>query len=201
MKPGSISPRFMNRFVETLSAGIGADTYHGVLSNSDLPAGWKQPGYFISMNESQAAESYARLQAALRTYYGRGARGILLRIGSKLWEPLMNDAPIQWKARSALIRSLPKATRRKPALELLAGRLGVDNGDAVVHSQHPDLLFVDYASPGTVGQKDGSPICFVTLGLIRECLYWATGEEHDIEEKNCKAAGGQHCEFHIKLGA
>jgi len=201
MRSGRVSPRFMNRFIETLSAGVGADTYHGVLSNSDLPDDWKSPGFFLAMNESQAAESYARLQAALRTYYGRGARGILLRIGSKLWEPLMNDAPIQWKARSALIRSLPKTSRRKPALELLAGRLCADNGDAIVHNQHPDLLFVDYASPGTMGQKDGSPICFVTLGLIRECLYWATGEEHDIEEHHCKAAGGQHCEFHINLGA
>lgn len=201
MKPGRLSPRFMKRFIETLSAGIGADTYHGVLSNSDLPEDWKQPVYFLSMNETQAAESYARLQAALRTYYGRGARGILLRIGSKLWEPLLSDAPIQWKARSALVRRVPLGSRRKPALELLAGRLGTDDGDAAVHNEHPDLLFVDHASPGALNQTDGSPICFVTLGLIRECLFWATGEEHDIEEQHCKAAGGQHCEFRIKLGA
>ncbi|MBI3165203.1 MAG: hypothetical protein IT309_03265 [Anaerolineales bacterium] len=201
MKPAGLSPRVMNRFIETLSAGIGADTYSGVLANSDLPKDWKLPGYFLAMNESQAAESYARLQAALRAYYGRGARGILLRIGSKLWEPLMNDAPIQSKARSALIRPLPRASRRKPALELLAGRLGAASGDIAVHNEHPDLLFVDYVSPGTLRQKDAAPVCFVTLGLIRECLYWATGEEHDIEEQHCKAAGGQHCEFRIILGA
>lgn len=201
MKPGRLSPRLMGRFVETLSAGIGTDTYQGVLANSDLSDDWHSPKFFLAMNESQAADAYARLQSALRKYYGRGARGILLRIGSNLWGPLLNDAPLHVKARSALIRGIPIASRRKSALELLAGRLGGESGDAAVHNEHPDLLFVDYASPGSLGQKDGSPICFVTHGLIRECLYWATGEEHDIEEKNCKAAGGQHCEFRIKLGA
>ncbi len=201
MKPAGLSPRFMFRFVQTLSVEIGAETYQGVLSNSGLSDRWHKPEFFVAMNETQAAEAYAGLQSALRAYYGRGARGILLRIGSKLWESLQNDAPLQSKARSALVRGFPKAARRKPALELLAGRLGVDNGNAVVHNEHPDLLFVDYASPGAVNQSDGSPICFVTLGLIRECLFWATGEEHDIEEQHCKAAGGQHCEFRIKLGA
>ncbi len=201
MKPGMLSPRVMNRFVETLSAGIGADTYHGVLSNSGLSGDWRSPKFFLAMNESQAAEAYSNLQSALRMYYGRGARGILHRIGSNLWTPLLSDAPIHVRARSALVRTLPMSSRRKTALEILAGRLGAESGDIAVHNEHPDLLFVDYASPGCLGQKEGSPICFVTLGLIRECLFWATGEEHDIEEQNCKAAGGQHCEFRIKLGA
>jgi predicted hydrocarbon binding protein len=191
----------MSRFVETLSAGIGPDTYHGILSNSGLSRDWRSPGFFLSMDSSQAAEAYARLQSAMRTYYGRGARGILLRIGSKLWEPLLKDASIAAKAQSALVRGLPKVSRRKPALDILASVLGMARGDVETHNQHPDLLFVDYASPTTLAQKDDSTICFVTLGLIRECLYWATGEEHDIEERLCKAAGGQHCEFRITLGA
>lgn len=201
MKTGRLSSRFMFRFVQTLSVEIGAETYQGVFSNSGMSEGWRQPEFFMAMDETQAADAYARLQSALRAYYGRGARGILLRIGSKLWGPLQNDAPLQAKARSAVVRRLPMAARRKPALELLAGRLGVDGGGAAVHNEYPDLLFVDYASPGALNQNDGSPICFVTLGLIRECLYWATGEEHDIEEQHCKASGGQHCEFRIKLGA
>jgi hypothetical protein len=191
----------MSRFVETLSAGIGPDTYHGVISNSGLSRDWRSPEFFLSMDPSRAAESYAKLQSAMRTYYGRGARGILLRIGSNLWEPLLTDASFAAKAQSALVRGVPKGSRRKPALDLLAGRLGAARGDAVTHYQHPDLLFVDYASPTTLAQQEDSPICFVTLGLIRECLYWATGEEHDIEERSCKAAGGQHCEFKITLGA
>lgn len=191
----------MSRFVETLSNEVGPDTYHAVLSNSGLSRDWQKPEFFLAFDGSQAAESYAKLQSALRTYYGRGARGILLRIGTKLWEPILNNASFTTKAQAALVHGLPKSLNRKPALELLAGALSTSRGDITVHTLDLDLLLVDHASPTALGQKENTSICYVTLGLIRECLYWATGEEHDIEERVCKAAGGHQCEFKITIGA
>ena len=196
-----LSSRFMSRFVETLSAEIGPDTYHAVLSNSGLSRDWQKPEFFLAFAKSQTAEAYAKLQSALRTYYGRGARGILLRIGTKLWKPILNDASFASKAQTVLVHGLPRSLKRKPALELLAGNLSTSRGDITVHTLDLDLLLVDHASPATLGQKENTPICFVTLGLIRECLYWATGEEHDIEERVCKAAGAHQCEFKITIGA
>lgn len=201
MTPPRLSPRFMSRFVETLSAEVGSDTYHAVLSKSGLSHDWQNPEFFLAFDSSQVAESYSKLQFALRTYYGRGARGILLRIGTKLWEPLLTDASFVSKAQSAFVRRLPKSLKRKPALELLAGVLGVSRGGITVHSLDLDLLLVDHLSSTALGQKENSPICFVTLGLIRECLYWATGEEHDVEERTCKAVGAHQCEFKITIGA
>jgi len=128
MKPIRFSPRNMNRFVETLSAEIGRDTYHAVLSKSDLSHDWRAPEFFLALDSSQAAEAYAKLQAALRTYYGRGARGILMRIGTKLWEPILSNASIVAKAQAALVRGLPKPIKRKLALELLAGLFGMGRG-------------------------------------------------------------------------
>ncbi|MBI3167326.1 MAG: hypothetical protein HYZ22_02525, partial [Chloroflexi bacterium] len=100
MAAARLSSRFMSRFVETLSMEIGSDTYHAVLSNSSLSRDWRKPEFFLAFDGSQAAEAYARLQSALRTYYGRGARGILLRIGAKLWEPTLNDASFISKAQT-----------------------------------------------------------------------------------------------------
>ena len=80
------------------------------------------------------------------------------------------------KAQAAFIRGLPKSMRRKPALELLARHVGAKLGDITVHTHDLDLLVVDQASPTTLDQSDETPICFVTLGLIRECLYWADGQ-------------------------
>jgi predicted hydrocarbon binding protein len=91
--------------------------------------------------------------------------------------------------------------KRKPVLDLLAGILGASRGDITVHTLDLDLLLVDQTSPTTLGQQDDSPICFVTLGMIRECLYWATGEELDIEERACRATGAHQCEFKITIGA
>lgn len=193
-------PRTMNRFVETLSQEIGRETYHAVLSKSGLSHDWRLPEFFLAMDGSQAAEAYANLQAALRTYYGRGARGILLRIGSKLWAPLLDGASFGVRAHSAVMRGLPRSLKRKPALELLGGILGAGRGDITVHTLDLDLLLVDQTSPTTLGQTDDSPICFVTFGLIRECLYWATGDEHDIEERTCRGAGAHQCEFKVTIG-
>ena len=201
MTPSRLSPRLMSRFVETLSKEVGSDTYHAVLSNSDLSRDWQKPEFFLAFDATQTAEAYSRLQSALRTYYGRGARGILLRIGSKLWEPMLNDASFALKAQSTLVRGLPKSLKRKPAIELLASTLSVVRGDVTVHTLDLDLLLVDHSSPTTLGQEESSPVCFVTLGLIRECLYWATGDEHDIEELVCKATGSHQCEFKITIGA
>ncbi|GAB1471307.1 hypothetical protein MASR2M66_21850 [Chloroflexota bacterium] len=201
MKEVGFPARAMSRFIETLSTEMGHETYRAVLDKSELSTDWLQSSFFLAMDNSQAAEAYSKLQSALRTYYGRGARGVLMRIGAKLWKPILDDASVFLKIQAAIVRGLPKAWRRKPALELLARLVGAGWGNMTVHTLDLDLLFVDRASPTTLEKPENAPVCFVTFGLIRECLFWATGEEHDIEERSCKAAGAQQCEFKITLGA
>lgn len=192
--------KVMQRFVETLSTEIGHDTLTAVLSKAGLPKEWAHPEHFSELNEAQTAESFSVLQSAIRTYYGRGARGILMRIGAKLWQGLLSDSSFGIRTQAALIRGLPKSSRRKPALELLARILSAANGSITVHTLDLDLLLVDQTSPTTLNQTDDTPVCFVTFGLIRECLYWADGQEHDIEERACRAMGAHQCEFKITIG-
>ena len=194
------SARIMQRFVETLSSEVGIETLSAALLNAGLPNEWANSAHFAGLDDERAAQAYARLQSALRTYYGRGARGILLRIGSKLWEHLLDDAPLAVKAQAALIRGLPKSMRRKPALELLARILSTTAGNITVHTLDLDLLLVDQSSPTTLNQSDDAPVCFVTFGLIRECLYWADGQVYDIEERTCHAMGARQCEFKVTIG-
>lgn len=193
--------RVMFRFVETLSAELGHDILSAVLVKAGLPKEWAHHTYFSGLDNIRTARAYSQLQSALRAYYGRGARGILLRIGSKLWQRLLDDSTFGLKAQSVLIRGIPKSMREKPALELLARMLSATPGNVAVHIQDLDLLLVDRTSPTTLNQSDGSPVCFVTLGLIRECLFWANGQEHDIEEHTCRASGAHQCEFKITIGA
>lgn len=190
----------MRRFVETLSSDVGHDTFSAVLSKAGLPEEWAHAAHFGALDDVNTALAYSRLQAALRTYYGRGARGILMRIGTKLWDQLLDDSAFGIKTQARLIRGLPKPLRRKPALELLAKLLSVTAGDVTVHTLDLDLLLVDHASATTLNQKDDGSICFVTFGLIRECLFWADGQEHDIEERTCRALGANQCEFKITIG-
>jgi predicted hydrocarbon binding protein len=194
------SNRILRRFVETVAVELGADQFNGMLALSKLPTEWTRSETFRKMDSSESAKTYAALQAAMRTYYGRGARGVLLRVGQRLWNFLLDDAALGGKAQAALIRRLPLATRRKSVLELLARLIGNQSGDIMVHSQDLDLLLVDHASAATEGQQSSNPICFVTQGLIRESLFWATGQGFDVEEISCKATGKEACEFKIMTG-
>jgi predicted hydrocarbon binding protein len=192
--------RVLRRFVETASKELGGDQFTAMLALSKFPADWAAPDKFLEMSPVESARAYASLQAAMRTYYGRGARGVLLRVGERLWHCLLEDAGFSSRIQAALITRLPPSTRRKPTLELLAKLIGSASGDITVHTLDLDLLLADHASPNADGQSASAPLCYVTQGLIRESLFWATGIHYDVEETSCKAMGEQACEFTITGG-
>jgi len=194
------SNRVLRRFGETVAMELGNDQFSAMLSLSNLPADWSVPEVFLKIDSVESAKVFASLQAAMRTYYGRGARGVLIRVGQRLWDHLLDDAALGGKAQAVVIKRLPLATRRKPALELLGRFIGGTSGDITVHTLDLDLLLADHASPNTDGQSASAPICYVTVGLIRGALFWATGQTNDVEETSCKATGEDACEFTITAG-
>jgi predicted hydrocarbon binding protein len=194
------SGRTLGRFVECTSLELGASQFDSMLALSQLPPQWIGPQVFLKMDAIESAKAYASLQAAMRMYFGRGARGVLLRVGQRLWGHLLAGAGLGGKTQAAVIKRLPLNARRKPTLELLARLLGAAPGDITVHTLDLDLLLADHASPTTASSHADSPICFVTQGLIGESLYWATGANYDVEETSCKACGENACEFKIITG-
>lgn len=200
MSETKFSNRILRRFAETVALELGAEQFNGMLALSNLPQEWKKPDTFLKMSPVDSAHVYAALQAAIRTYFGRGARGVLLRVGQRLWNRLLDDAALGGKAQAALIKRLPLATRRRSTLELLGKFIGGETGDITVHTLDLDLLFADHASPTSHDQSSSAPICFVTQGLIRESLFWSTGQGYDVVEISCKATGENACEFKITVG-
>lgn len=199
MSEPRFSSQVLSHFVETAAVELGEDRFHTVLALSKLPVAWTEPHSFRAMDAAKSAQAYASLQAAIRTYYGRGARGVLLRIGQRLWHHLLEDASFGDRAQAVVIRRLALNARRKRVLELLARLLSSSPGDMTLHTLDLDLLLADPASPTTFGIQDPQPVCFVTQGLIQESLYWATGQRHDVEETSCRARGENACEFKITV--
>ena len=171
-----------------------------MLDKAGLSLLLSDPAAVARFDASAAAQAYADLQRALRLYYGRGARGILRRVGAQFWTRLLAESPLTLKPQIPLARTLATAARPKPALDLLARLLAAHAGDITVHTLDLDLLLVDHVSSTTANQRDAESICWVTLGLVRESLFWATGREYDITETACRALGAQVCEFHVKTG-
>jgi predicted hydrocarbon binding protein len=194
------SNRILRRFAETVASELGGEQFNGMLSVANLPADWKNPETFRAMSPGDSAHVYAALQNAMRNYFGRGARGVLLRVGQRLWNHLLEDAGLGIKAQAAVIKRFPLATRRKPTLELLGKFIGPRVDDITIHTLDLDLLLIDHASPSTHDQQSASPVCFVTQGLIRESLFWSTGKAYDVDEIHCKAQGEHSCEFKITGG-
>lgn len=192
------SPRHLRVFVQTVSAELGADNLSAVLDKAGLSLLLVDPAAVARFDAPAAAEAYAGLQQSLRTYYGRGAHGILLRVGAQFWKRLLNESSLTAKPQIPIARTLATAAHPKPALDLLARLLSANPGDITVHTLDLDLLLVDHASPTTTSQRDTDPICWVTLGLARQALFWATGREYDVAETSCRATGAGACEFHVK---
>jgi predicted hydrocarbon binding protein len=191
--------RILYRFVEAANVELGPDQFGAILALSELPAGWGKPATFRKTGQVESARAYAVLQAAMRTYYGRGARGTLLRVGQRLWHHLLEDATLPGKAQAVVIRRLPLRGRRKSTLELLSRFLSARPGDVTLHTLDLDLLLADHVSPTTQEIQSRQPVCFVTQGLIHESLLWATGQRPDVEETSCRARGDNTCEFRITL--
>jgi predicted hydrocarbon binding protein len=190
-----ISVRLVRAFVAAVVDEIGAHNLPTVLEKTGL-----KPEDLEYLESTSAADVYARLQQALRLFYGRGARGMLLRIGRSTWNRLAAQASLREKAELEIVRRLPIPARRRRVLGLVAARLQEGGGNASIHNLDLDLLLVDHSGAATLGQNESETICYVTLGLIQEALLWATGQEADVDEIKCKAAGAPACEFRVRLG-
>jgi len=188
-------------FLDSAAQEVGADKLPTILAEDHLSPLPMNGDHLAHLDGVQAASFYASIQQALRLFYGRGARGILLRIGESMWKRMMTQANLLEKAQLEIVRRLPVPARRRRMLELVADMLQEAGGSVSVHTLDLDLLLVDHSAAATLNQASTEPICFVTLGLIQAALFWAAGQEADMEEIACKAAGAPACEFKVKLGA
>jgi predicted hydrocarbon binding protein len=195
-----LSNRMIKMFVAAAHEEAGADKLPQVLEKANLSPAVMEPASIARLSGSGAAEIYASLQRSLRLYYGRGARGLLLRIGRNMWARLVSDANFREKAELEIIRRLPVPARRKRVFDFVAEQYRTGGGSTVVHLLDTELLFVDRSGAATCGQESTEPICFVTHGILVAALYWATNQDADIEEISCKAMGAEACEFKFKPG-
>ena len=194
------SPQFLSKFIQILYGEIGRSHLEVVLKKAEMPPSWADADAARSLDGKTAAEVYGGIQKAVRVYYGRGARGLLQQIGAAFWEQMLSSASLRDKTQARLIRGMPKNMRGKAALDLLARFLGGKTGAVSAHTLDLDLMLVDRASASAYRQQESGAICYVTQGLIRGALYWATGVEPDVEEVSCQAAGAKSCEFKVSFG-
>jgi predicted hydrocarbon binding protein len=156
---------------------------------SALPPANAEPGL-------RAAE-YATLLQAIENYYGRGARGTLMRVGYAAFARLVRDQPVRSGLYRALFRLLPMATRRWQVLQWLARELAGPGGNVTVHRDDQRINVVDHTSDATAGRQRDQEMCWETVGEIQEALKWGTGQEYEVTELACRAKGDAACRFEV----
>jgi predicted hydrocarbon binding protein len=145
-----------------------------------------------------SSEEYARLLAEVRSYYGHGARGALTRVGRTAWNEQVKMLGIGIRSKVFLGRVLLRKRAAHLALGVLAGQLCGKSAQIAVYSGDTEYYLVDSISDATYGQTTEEPVCAVTVGLIQGALSWGTGEEFEVEEIACMAAGAESCKFRIR---
>jgi predicted hydrocarbon binding protein len=181
-------------FLEESAKELGSDSLARIVDKAGFPVTLAETG-----QATDPARAYATIQQAMRLYFGRGVRGISMRIGRRMWNAIVPTMPIADKIQAKGLKLIPPESRPKPALELLARNLRGSGGIISIHTLDLDLLLMDSSSPSTLDQQSDSPICYVTLGLVREALFWATEKEFDVEEIACRAKGDDSCDFKVTM--
>ena len=90
--PVTLSKRLVQFFMDSATREVGADKLPTILAENHLSPSIIEKAHLEHLDGADAAVLYASLQQALRLFYGRGARGILLRIGEGMWDRMMAQA-------------------------------------------------------------------------------------------------------------
>jgi predicted hydrocarbon binding protein len=180
------------RFLLAIQDVMGLSGLATVLRQANLQRYVAWPGD----NNLRAAE-YAALMQAIENYYGRGARGTLMRIGYAEFKRLLAGHRTRAMVYGMLTRVMPVLQRQLLALNWLAKEWEPSANRALVQKDGATLALLDYESDATFGRRREAEICWTTLGQIQEALKWATGQEFDVLETQCKARGALACRFEV----
>ena len=153
----------------------------------------------LPKREPVSVAEFGHFQQALREYYGRGARGLLTRIGRGAWREMSQNLHIYRRIVVNFLRFLPASIGVRLVLNNLAAFLRYSGSWMSVQGSGKDLSFVDFSGLASFGQTAGEPVCWTMVGLIHGALESIAGKEYEIDEVSCRAAGSEACKFYIKF--
>ena len=191
-----MSNALTRRLMQAIEEVIGITGLNMVLRRCGLE---RFNGNLPSDDQQQTvlASEYAALHQAIEDYYGRGARGALMRIGRSVYRRTLADHPLRARLEWMLLRFMPVEQRAGRVLQQLARRLAGPDGAVRLEQAGAKFVLVDESSFATLGRVAESEVCWVTVGAIQEALQIATGREPDIDEVACRACGAPACRFEI----
>ena len=151
------------------------------------------------VNPSIQTSQYARLNAAIEEFYGRGGPGILKRIGKASFEYAVREQAALLGVAGVALKLLPERQRIKFILTQMVGALKKSNAqvEAWVDDSSERVAYLESTCGICHSRTSETPICHLYVGSIGEAVRWATGREHQIIETHCLARGDPYCRFEV----
>lgn len=151
------------------------------------------------MNPSIKTSDYARLNAAIEEFYGRGGKGMLRRIGKASFQYGLREQAALMGIAGVALKLLPEKQRIKFILNGVASALKKSNPevDAWVEEQGDKVAYIERTCAICWGRHSEQPVCHLYIGSIGEAVLFATGVEHEIVETHCTAKGDEYCRFEV----
>ena len=152
-----------------------------------------------NLEPSIRASEYAKLNAAIEAFYGRGGRGMLRRIGKASFQYAVREQSALLGVAGVALKLLPEKQRIKFILNSMAGALKKSNPQvqAWVDDKGERLAYIESTCAICYDRNSNDPICHLYAGSIAEAVQWATGKEFKITETHCLAKGDEYCRFEI----
>ncbi len=172
--------------LNTVLRTSGLQRFIGNLPPEDLKPGVK-------------ATEYAKLNEAIEAFYGRGARGMLRRIGKASFQYAVREQASLMGMAGAALKLLPQRQRILFVLNNMVSALKKTNPqvDAWVEDKEGKIAFVEKTCAICMGRHSTQPVCHLYIGSVGEAVKWATGLDYDVRETHCIAKGDSFCRFEI----
>jgi predicted hydrocarbon binding protein len=151
------------------------------------------------LNPAIKTSDYARLNAAIEEFYGRGGRGMLRRIGKASFQYAVREQAALLGLAGVALKFLPVKQRIKFILNAMVNALKKSNPQVEAWvEENGTLAYCDASCAICHGRQSAEAICYLYIGSIGEAVHWAAGQEFRIIETMCTARGDPHCRFEVR---
>ena len=192
--------RFTNALMRQAILAIGE-----VMGEQGLKIVLRQAGLERYVNElppndleqKVATVEYAALNQAVEEFYGRAGKGMLQRIGRASFRYGVEEQAVLMGVAGTALKVMPQKTRIKFILTQMAKSLMDVNEETEIEVQEGPEGFVltDFTCGVCCCRQAEQPICHLYVGSIGEAVKWATGQDYEVLEIECRAMGAEACRF------
>jgi len=149
------------------------------------------------LEQDVSTVDYAALNQAVEEFYGRAGKGMLQRIGRASFRYGVEEQATLMGVAGAAMKLMPQKTRIKFILTQMAKSLMDVNQDTHIQVQETPqgFVFADFTCGVCCCRNAEHPICHLYIGSISEAVKWATGQEYEVREIECRAMGAEACRF------